>query len=461
MFLFEIEKMHRQYGPIVRITPCEVHVSDPAFYDEIYAPSSRKRDKPVSFVPSIGLPDSMAATVGHEQHRFRRSILTEFFSRRSVLALSDMVDERLQTLMQRFEEFRNNQTVVCLDDAFTALTSDIITSYCCGRHWGFVEDEHFNNQVRKAIEDLAKFCHVNRFFPWLVYLPRILSPRVFSILMPGKSALLDFFATFLDYSTASLYENEAFVREKGYQTGNRNMFAALAHPSIPPKERTRNRLRDEAVAVIGAGTESTGHILTVAAYHLARNSDMRATLRTELKQVLPTLDSRPTLPELEKLPYLVGVVNESLRLSYALVGRLPRVAPTESLTYKDYVIPPGTPMSSSSYFIHRDASIFPDPERFDPDRWATAVQKEQNCKRYLTSFTRGSRACLGINLAYLELFQTIAHFVRRFDVHLYDTEPEDVRLTRDMTIGYTRRGFMKVYAKLSSAEEWSGVERCS
>ncbi|XP_044721767.1 cytochrome p450 domain-containing protein [Hirsutella rhossiliensis] len=403
MFLFEIEKMHRQYGPIVRITPCEVHVSDPAFYDEIYAPSSRKRDKPVSFVPSIGLPDSMAATVGHEQHRFRRSILTEFFSRRSVLALSDMVDERLQTLMQRFEEFRNNQTVVCLDDAFTALTSDIITSYCCGRHWGFVEDEHFNNQVRKAIEDLAKFCHVNRFFPWLVYLPRILSPR----------------------------------------------------------ERTRNRLRDEAVAVIGAGTESTGHILTVAAYHLARNSDMRATLRTELKQVLPTLDSRPTLPELEKLPYLVGVVNESLRLSYALVGRLPRVAPTESLTYKDYVIPPGTPMSSSSYFIHRDASIFPDPERFDPDRWATAVQKEQNCKRYLTSFTRGSRACLGINLAYLELFQTIAHFVRRFDVHLYDTEPEDVRLTRDMTIGYTRRGFMKVYAKLSSAEEWSGVERCS
>ncbi|KID83983.1 benzoate 4-monooxygenase cytochrome P450 [Metarhizium guizhouense ARSEF 977] len=111
-----------------------------------------------------------------------------------------------------------------------------------------------------------------------------------------------------------------------------------------------------------------------------------------------------------------------------------------------------TPISSSSYILHRDASIFPDLERFDPERWVKAAQNGDNLKKYLTSFTRGSRACIGINLAYMELFLTVAHLFRRFDMELYDTEAEDVRIVRDMNMGYTRRGNLRVYAKLSLAE---------
>lgn len=52
----------------------------------------------------------------------------------------------------------------------------------------------------------------------------------------------------------------------------------------------------------------------------------------------------------------------------------------------------------------------------------------------------------------MELFLTVAHLVRRFDMELYDTEAEDVRIVRDMNMGYTRRGNLRVYAKLSLAE---------
>ncbi|KJK75260.1 hypothetical protein H634G_09278 [Metarhizium anisopliae BRIP 53293] len=451
-FLFKIEEMHHQYGPIVRINPREVHVSDPSFYDEIYASSRRTRDKDAKFVPTYALPDSMVATVDHELHRFRRSILKDFFSRRSVLELSEVINERVQKLMQRLREFQRNQSVLCLDDAFAALTSDIITSYCCGKHGGFLEDKYFRNDIRRATADAMEFGHICRFCPWLVYALRILPPRAISTLMPGKAAVFEFLASLLDDPTTATHEKPSPIPTTGSQPARKTMIAALADPSIPLKERSYNRLRDETFAIIAAGTETTARVLTVAAYHLARDDDLRDTLRAEVKRVMPTLDARPTWPELEKLPYLSGVVDESLRLSYGLTGRLPRVAPTEALKYKDYVIPSGTPLSSSSYILHRDASIFPDPERFDPERWVKAAQNGDNLKRYLTSFTRGSRACIGINLAYMELFLTVAHLVRRFDMELYDTEAEDVRIVRDMNMGYTRRGNLRVYAKLSLAE---------
>lgn len=53
-------------------------------------------------------------------------------------------------------------------------------------------------------------------------------------------------------------------------------------------------------------------------------------------------------------------------------------------------------MSSSSYIVHRDESIFPDADKFDPERWIRAKNEGKNLSRYLVSFTRGSRTCIGM-----------------------------------------------------------------
>ncbi|PTB37642.1 uncharacterized protein TrAFT101_005480 [Trichoderma asperellum] len=441
-YLFEMEKMHQQYGPIIRINPREVHINDPTFYDEIYASSSRKREKDPKFVPTYALPGSMVAAVSHELHHLRRGILKDFFSRRSVLELSEMINERVQALMKRLEGFRIAQSTVSIDDAFSALSSDVITSYCCGKHWGFIEDPDFRNDVRKATADAASFTHISRFFPWLVTLSTFLSPRTLSILMPGKAGLFGFLESFLEYA------------QKGASTGKRkSMLATLADPSIPPQERSFHRQRDEAFGIIGAGTETTATVLTVAFYHLARDKTVRDKLQTELKQLMPTPDSTPTWIELERLPYLDAFISESLRIGSPILGRYTRVAPTETLTYKNYVIPPGTPMSSASYFIHKDATIFPDPDAFRPERWIEAAEKGQNLKKHLVSFTKGSRNCIGINLAYMELFLTVAAFVRRFNLELVDTTPDDVRVVREFLVGFTKNGNVKVNGKLSLVDE--------
>ncbi|KAL4748424.1 hypothetical protein BDW72DRAFT_214810 [Aspergillus terricola var. indicus] len=444
-FLFQIEEMHRKYGPIVRVNPVEVHISDPEFYEEIYAPSSRRREKDPRWTPSFSVRESMITTVNHEHHRFRRAILNNFFSRRSVMELTPMIEERIEALMQRFNEFYNDQTVVQLDDAFAALTADIITYYCYGKIWGFLENKTFRSDIRAVATEVTGQFHINRFFPFLAPIMRKMPDWIGRLLLPGKTAMFDFQKSVVNEAVHSL-------QGRHDEKKNRTMYHSLMDPSLPLEERSTQRLEEETLIVLGAGTETTGRTLTIAAYHLAQNPSILHQLREEIKQVLPTTTSTCTLPELERLPYLVATVNEALRIASPVVSRLPRVAPDEALMYKDYTIPPGTPMSSSSLLIHRNSTIFPDPEKFDPDRWLRNNGKTttgQRLDRYLVPFTKGSRACLGMSLAYAELYMALAYFVRRVDFELCNTGPEDIAICRDFGIGYTQYSEPRVYAKIT------------
>ncbi|KAL4799004.1 cytochrome P450 [Aspergillus venezuelensis] len=446
-YLFEIEKMHEQYGPIVRITPREVHISDPEFYEEIYAPSSRRREKDPTWVPIFGSPTSMISTTNHEHHRFRRSILTNFFSKRNVQNLTPMIEERCLKLLQRFEEFHETDTIVQLDNAFSALTADIITYYCYGKLWHFIEDKDFRVDIRTATTEISGLSHVNRIFHFINPMLKSLPPWLMRALAPGKSGLFDF----MDAVMETIHSGDTPDDGEG---GKRRpaMYHNLTDPKLPVHERTKQRLEDECLIVLGAGTETTARTLTIAAFYLAHDQRLLRKLRDELRTVLPTVTSTCSWLELEKLPYLSAVISEALRVATPVVGRLPRIAPDEALTYKEYTIPPGTPMSSSSFLCHQNPTIFPNPTEFDPDRWirndGKAVTGER-LDKYLTAFVKGSRACLGMNLGYAELYLALAYLVRRVDFELYNTDLDEVTLTKDFFLGHNERGEPKVLARVT------------
>lgn len=80
------------------------------------------------------------------------------------------------------------------------------------------------------------------------------------------------------------------------------------------------------------------------------------------------------------------------------------------MIYKSRVIPPGTPVGMTSVLMHHDESIFPDSKSFLPERWLDNPQLD----KYLVSFSKGSRQCLGISLAYAEMYLVLAGIFRRF-----------------------------------------------
>jgi cytochrome P450 len=274
-------------------------VIDSTFYHEIYASGNRRRDKDPKFVPTFGVPHSMVSTVDHDHHRFRRGLLNEFFSKRAIYSLSPFVQERVQKLLERFEGIHQENRTVDLCRAFASLTSDVITYYCYGKSWSFLEDKDFRSDIRDATEDFAQFSHYHRFFPWLNGLLRAIPPQVMAKLMPGKAALFNFQKDIFHHFSATIQGRTNPL------TGDHNIFKTLTDPKLPPKERTLGRIQDEAFTFIIAGTETTMRALSYAVYYTTLDTKVREKLRNELKQVLPTPTSSVPCWELEKLPYLV------------------------------------------------------------------------------------------------------------------------------------------------------------
>jgi cytochrome P450 len=104
--------------------------------------------------------------------------------------------------------------------------------------------------------------------------------------------------------------------------------------------------------------------------------------------------------EVQALPYLNAVVKEALRISMANPTRLPHVVPAGGWAFKGTHFPAGSIVGCSAYELHFNATKFPEPGRFIPERWLEATNGMQ---KFWFAFGAGSRACIARNLATLEL----------------------------------------------------------
>ncbi|KAI9875931.1 MAG: hypothetical protein M1830_007737 [Pleopsidium flavum] len=232
-------------------------------------------------------------------------------------------------------------------------------------------------------------------------------------------------------------QNISSVEEdlKDLRSRNSTIFHVLLNKDIPPSERTLQRLSQEAISLVAAGSLTTSHALKTITYHILANPPVLHKLTTELKHAIPDPTVPTSLTQLEQLPYLTAVITEGLRLSYGISHRLERSAPDRAIQFQNYIIPPGTPVSMTSVLIHDNPTIFPDPHAFTPERWLESnsdVGHQQRLDKYLLTFSKGTRGCVGLNLAYAELTLTLANLFRKFGMSLFDTVRErDVDTSHD------------------------------
>ncbi|KAL5610623.1 hypothetical protein FOBRF1_006740 [Fusarium oxysporum] len=438
-YLWKIEEMHRKYGPIVRVNADELHIHDPEFYSKVYA-GSKRVNKYGPAVAAFAVPRATLATVDHDVHRLRRNILNPYFSKRAVAMLEPLINDKVDRLCGRLAE---SVGPVDLDAAMAALTADIVSIYFYGKDFNYLAAKDFKFVVRDAIIGLIGFYHFTRFVPTVANLINSLPIPIVRMIQPGAAALLESQQDIKVEIQQSLNEEDN-VKSKSVIVG------ALGDPDIPAEQKTLDRLVDEGMTVIFAGTETTARSISVAMFHLLRDKLVLQKLRDELSTVEKGPDGRWTCGQLETLPYLTGCVQEGLRLAHGPVIRLPRVSPNEALQYSDWLIPAGTPVSESTLLVHLDPSIFPNPNTFDPERWIRATEEGVHLNKYICSFTKGTRQCLGINLAYAELYIAIARIATSFDMELYNTTLEDVQVYHIRLTGYPRRGTGEIKATFTS-----------
>ncbi|KAK1750420.1 cytochrome P450 monooxygenase sdnE [Echria macrotheca] len=426
-FIWKIREMHAQYGPIIRINPYEVHILDPEFYSDIYV-SPKKLDKYAWWTKLAGADGSGFSTVPHDLHRQRRAALNPFFSARSVSQLEPVLRSKIERLSSRLDAIHETQEIVRLDAAFMALTMDIICTYAFASDLRYLDEPDFKLEWKKTIIGAFEGGALGRQFPFMLPLMKMLPIGVVEAMNPGVGYLLRW-----QGKVRAQVEPILDSEKKKEEGEKRTIFHTLRDSDLPASEKTLQRLCDEGEILVGAGSETTAQTLARMFYYLGTDKNVLGKLRRELDSAVPDVSRIPSWAELQGLPYLGAVIKESLRLSYGVTTRLPRVA-HEDIHYKGYVIPAGTPISQTAYFILTHPDVFPEPHVFRPERWLENGKLSTSLDKYLVAFGKGSRQCLGINLAYAELYLTTATLVRRFDWEIYETTLDDVVCKRDFFV---------------------------
>jgi cytochrome P450 len=170
-------------------------------------------------------------------------------------------------------------------------------------------------------------------------------------------------------------------------------------------------LRDEVITILAAGHETTAITLTWTWYLLSQHPEIARRVQEEVDAVL---EGRvPTAADLARVPYTLQVFEESMRL-YPSAPIIPRLT-SKGATLGGYDLPAGSRVLVNLFNLHRHPDFWPDPEAFDPERFAPEKRKQQHRFAYLP-FGAGPHLCIGKSFALLEAHLLLILIAQRYDL---------------------------------------------
>lgn len=222
---------------------------------------------------------------------------------------------------------------------------------------------------------------------------------------------------------ATVYRIIALRRKSGVDQGDLlSMLMASQDHEGDGGRMSDVQLRDEVMTLLLAGHETTANALCWTFYLLSQNPDAEALLHAEIDQALG--GRLPGLEDVPSLRYAEQVFAESMRLYPPAWGIGRKVVTDHPLG--EWTLPAGALVSMSPWVTHHDERFFPEPFRFDPDRWLPEARAARHRFSYFP-FGGGARQCIGEQFAWMEGVLLLATLAQRFRFRLApDTvvEPE-------------------------------------
>ncbi|KAH0588957.1 hypothetical protein H2248_004739 [Termitomyces sp. 'cryptogamus'] len=445
VLLDHLEHLHRTYGPVVRISPEQLHFNDPDAFNHIYSTGS-KFTKLQDFYDAFNEKQSSFGYIDVKKAKQRKDVMRPLFSRRAILSLENVIQNTVDQLVAALLlQSLPGGKPVNLHLGYLSTSMEIIMSYCFARSCGAVSTPSFRHPTLVALQSTGRIFSVMQHFPFTalfitkmpMWLARIVSPEAYAYgrLMRDLTAQID-----------ELLEDPSKLEHADHEI--------IYHHLLTPKEGqivpSRQSLIDEASVMIFAGSDTIRNACSLGTFHVLSNPEIHAKLINELRDTWPDRDVKVGLERLEKLPYLTAVIKESLRLSHGVVTPLPRVVPSDTVI-AGKVTPQNAIVSMGATFMHQNTQIFKEPLRFRPERWLSD-ERVPGMDDYLVPFSRGPRSCLGLNLAWAELYLIFANVFRKVDIEIYNTTIEDFKVMAFFLPKYSGRP-LHVLVKGKRADE--------
>ncbi|KAK3324862.1 cytochrome P450 [Apodospora peruviana] len=395
-----VHSLHQKYGPVVRVGPNDVDVSDHAAAREIHRAKGGFLKS--SFYATGGRIQSMFSTRDRGFHSSRRRLLGPCFTETSLENLQPVVVELTRTAMRKMrDEAKAGNGTVDLLKWWTLLAMDVIGQLSFGESFGMVESGK-KSQFAEDVSNAGAILPLRTAFPTLIWIGAYLPLPFFQNIAQSRQRIV-------------AYNQERVARymqlvQKDAQKSRATIFTSLIKGNAI--ELTELELTVEVQSYITAGTDTTAVTLTYLIWAVCRDQKIRDELVRELKSVDVADEEQLTYKHVRDLPYLNCVVEEALRRYGAAPGALPRDVPDEGAFLGGHFVPGGgTVVSTQGYSLHRDPELFPDPERFNPSRWENPTKEMRDA---FMAFGTGPRGCIGVHLARMELRLATALFFRSF-----------------------------------------------
>ena len=380
-------------------------------------------------------------------------------------------------LIEKLNAAAEQQTVLNMETEFCSVSLDIIGKAVFDYSFGSVQQE--SPVVKAVYRALQEAEHRSTSFIPYWNLP---FAKLYNKKLRDFEANMDLLNKVLDelivkaLDTREVADVEELESRDYNEIENTSLLRFLV--DMRGEDTSSRQLRDDLMTMLIAGHETTAAVLTWALFELSQQPDLYAKVRREIDEVLG--DREPTFEDVQRLQLVRLVIAESLRMYPEPPLLIRRALEDHSLPAGaagfETKIMRGTDIFIAVYNIHRSADYWPDPDKFDPERFlrpfsnpsrpewggysptlSSLYPNEVHSDFAYLPFGAGARKCVGDQFACMEAAITLAILIKRFDFQLA-TRPEEVGIYTGATI-HTRNGLkMTVTNRVSMISSSTSTE---
>ncbi|KAL3480531.1 cytochrome P450 [Aspergillus californicus] len=445
-----VYELTEKHGPVVRITPTLLLVSDPTKLPEIY---HRNADKTGHYITgSFGETESLFNMRSHKTHASFRKHIAGPYSFSSVKRMEPIIDLRIGDWLEKLDEkFARTGSVFDFSWWAVYMAYDIISEVGFGAPFGFVEKgEDVGGLIQGFHDGLPAFGLLARLHPFTSWIKTTFLKK-YLVAKPEDDSGIGVLMRFRDRLIKERVEDMKTKKDVGRIDLLQTFLEARTEDGKP---LTMDYIKAEVLLVLLAGADTTGTIFQAMIYYLLTHPAVYERMMEEVDSAVRQgliSDDKPQYTEiLENLPYFVACVRETLRMCPAAPNIFPRYVSEPGLELFGKFAPAGTEISGNPWIMHRDQKIFgKDAEEFNPDRWMNA-ERAKVMNKYIFTFGYGARVCLGKDVAMMELFKGPLQFFRHYKPYTVKDKPEakfeikgGVGFWRDMWVTIEKRPLLK------------------
>lgn len=416
----ELVNLHKQYGPIVRIGPQHVIISDPKSIRKVLAAGSKYTRGP--WFDTLRLHPKRANVISErnpEKHQQLRQVLGPALAGKGISNMEPVVDEHIKDWISMiWDKYSSNDYELRSLDLSTSipyLTVDLISRLCLGESFGCTEEQ----------EDKLGFIQAMRAGMILQQYTSVLLEANTCLAMLGKTFL---FRPFI-YPThkdsvgvgKTMQRIHRSVKKRDSPDGTSGLHGDMLDSFIA-RGLPRDQIYSEMIIILAGGTDTTATAAQGIIFSILSNPKVLSRLQSEIDSFRVENAQHLTFPISDsmarKLPYLQACISEGLRKYPPLFQLRERISPQEGDFLHGYRIPKGTYVGINGLATQLDDVYGQRVEEFDPERWLiddTAHLKRMHRTLDLV-FGYGGSKCLGANMSYMELNKIIFELFGRFDV---------------------------------------------